>query len=151
MPLSPAADRERQQRRRHQIMNVHTAWWTTLFNTPPPPISPATWNRRCDHCNALLLSTESDAFCCGNGHRALPRLHPLPPRMRALLQDANHASHLLQYGRLINNLFSFAGIGVSGGFEHFAPGSGPPAVAITGRTYHLIRDTEYTGDRKSVV
>lgn len=45
--------------------------------------------------------------------------------------------------RIINNFFSFAGIGVTGGFEHFQ-GAGPPAVAITGRTYHLLRDTEYT-------
>jgi hypothetical protein len=53
---------------------------------------------------------------------------------------------LVEFSRVINNLFSFAGIGVSGSFQHFATGIGvgPPAVAITGRTYHLIHNTEYT-------
>jgi hypothetical protein len=52
----------------------------------------------------------------------------------------------MDFCRVINNFFSFAGIGVTGGFEHFqsGAGAGPPAVAITGRTYHLLRDTEYT-------
>ncbi|KAG9307876.1 hypothetical protein JVU11DRAFT_9221 [Chiua virens] len=66
--------------------------------------------------------------------------------MRMLLRDPSHSRHLMEQSRTINNLFSFAGIGVTGGFEQFATGAGagPPAVAITGRTYHLIRDTEYT-------
>ncbi|KIK91785.1 hypothetical protein PAXRUDRAFT_26922 [Paxillus rubicundulus Ve08.2h10] len=36
-------------------------------------------------------------------------------------------------------------VGVTGGFKHFETGStqGPPIIAITGRTYHLLRDTEY--------
>lgn len=44
------------------------------------------------------------------------------------------------------NLFTFAGIGVTGGFQQLPAGgfNGPPSVAITGRTYHLIRDTQYT-------
>jgi len=50
----------------------------------------------------------------------------------------------MEFARTINNLFSFTGIGVSGGFQQFAAGTGPPAVVITGRTYHLIRDTDYT-------
>jgi hypothetical protein len=51
----------------------------------------------------------------------------------------------MEFCRVVNNFFSFAGIGVSGGFQHFncGAGAGPPAVAITGRTYHLLRDTEY--------
>ena len=52
----------------------------------------------------------------------------------------------MEFSRVINNLFMFAGIGVNGSFKHFATGMGigPPAVAITGQTYHLIHDTEYT-------
>ncbi|KAF8124114.1 hypothetical protein EV363DRAFT_1124636, partial [Boletus edulis] len=97
-------------------------------------------------CNALLLSCERNTFCCANGRHRVPPLHPLPQQMRALLHDESHVRHLMDHGRVINNLFSFAGIGVNGTFEHFATGAaaGPPAVAITGRTYHLIRDTEYT-------
>ena len=66
--------------------------------------------------------------------------------MRTLLQDMNHACHLMEFSRVINNLFTFAGIGVNGSFKYFATGMGigPPAVAITGQTYHLIHDTEYT-------
>ncbi|KAG2743143.1 hypothetical protein P692DRAFT_20690805, partial [Suillus brevipes Sb2] len=89
----------------------------------------------CQHCNALLLATESDSFCCGNGARTLPPLHPMPTRMRALLNEPVRLKHMIDVCRVINNFFTFAGIGVSGGFQHFQ-GAGPPAVAITGRTYH---------------
>ncbi|KAN0082863.1 hypothetical protein V8E55_008658, partial [Tylopilus felleus] len=121
-------------------------WWISLRSNPPPPITPATWNRRCSHCNARLLSTESNSFCCKNGQRVLPNLYPLPQRMKSLLNHTSHGNHLRHHYRSINNLFTFAGIGVSGGFEHFstAAGTGPPSVAITGRTYHLLRNTEYT-------
>lgn len=66
--------------------------------------------------------------------------------MQLLLDNAAQRRHLSEFSRVVNNLFSFAGIGVTGKFEHFSTGaySGPPAVAITGRTYHLIRNTEYT-------
>ena len=74
----------------------------------------------------------------------VPSLQPLPPRMQQLLENSPQHRHIIEHARAINNLFSFAGIGVSGGFQRFVPGTGPPAVAITGRTYHLIRDTEYT-------
>ncbi|KAI5986402.1 hypothetical protein EDD15DRAFT_2126021, partial [Pisolithus albus] len=92
----------------------------------------------CAHCNALLLSTESDSFCCGNGSRALPSLHALPPRLQSLLGNPHHACHLMEYSRVINNLFTFAGIGVTGTFQQFSTRGhdGPPSVAITGRTYH---------------
>jgi hypothetical protein len=74
----------------------------------------------------------------------LPHLHPLPTRMRLLFDNRNQRRHLIENCRTINNLFSFAGIGVTGGFQHFAvgDGAGPPAVAITGRTYHLLCNTE---------
>ena len=102
------------------------------------------WNRCCTHCGALLLATEDNSFCCQNGSHVVPPLQPLPHRMQTLLQNPSQRRHLIEYNRVINNLFSFAGIGVSGGgFQHFSTG-GPPAVAITGRTYHLIRNTEYT-------
>ncbi|KAG1720093.1 uncharacterized protein EDB91DRAFT_1024849, partial [Suillus paluster] len=93
---------------------------------------------RCPHCNALLLSTESNSFCCGNGARILPALHPLPPRMRSLFDEPIRLRHVIEFCRVINNFFSFAGIGVSGGFQQFNSGgsAGPPAVAITGCTYH---------------
>lgn len=117
-------------------------WWQCLKHQPPPPIVPATWNRCCPHCHALLLLTEKDNFCCGNGSRLLPALRPLPARLRGLLNSAQNAQHLMEFSRVINNLFSFAGIGVAGGFQHFQ-GAGPPAVAITGQTYHLIRNTKY--------
>ena len=121
-------------------------WGGNLHLCPPSRIIPAKWNCQCHHCHALLLSSKRNNFCCANGRNALPPLHPLPPRMHTLLQDVNHAHHLMEFSRVINNLFTFAGIGVNGSFEHFATGVGigPPAVAITGRTYHLIRDTEYT-------
>ncbi|KAF9231147.1 hypothetical protein BU15DRAFT_9553, partial [Melanogaster broomeanus] len=92
----------------------------------------------CRHCNALLLSTESDSFCCGNGVRALPPLHPFSPCMRALLDNNHHRRHLIEFCHVINNLFSFVGIGVTSSFKHFSTGieAGPPAVAITSRTYH---------------
>jgi len=40
----------------------------------------------------------------------------------------------MDFCRVINNFFSFAGIGVTGGFEHFqsGAGAGPLAVTITG-------------------
>ncbi|KAG1845757.1 hypothetical protein C8R48DRAFT_550711, partial [Suillus tomentosus] len=92
----------------------------------------------CPHCNVLLLSMEVNSFCCGNGTRALPSLHPLPHRMHGMLNNPTCLRHIIEFCRVINNFFSFAGIGVSGGFQHFhsGAGSGPPAVAITGRTYH---------------
>lgn len=68
--------------------------------------------------------------------------HYLPARLCGLLNSAANTCHLMEFSRVINNLFSFTGIGVAGGFQHFQ-GMGPPAVAITGRTYHLIRNTEY--------
>lgn len=66
--------------------------------------------------------------------------------MQTVLNNPTYARHIQENSRMINNLFSFAGIGVTGSFEHFSTGisGGPPAVAITGRTYHLIRNTEYT-------
>ncbi|KAI5981480.1 hypothetical protein EDD15DRAFT_368626 [Pisolithus albus] len=65
--------------------------------------------------------------------------------MRHLLDDPHHARHLMEHSRAINNLFTFAGIGVTGSFQQFSSGGsdGPPSVAITGRTYHLLRNTEY--------
>ncbi|KAF9232082.1 hypothetical protein BU15DRAFT_23396, partial [Melanogaster broomeanus] len=92
----------------------------------------------CPHCNARLLSTEANSFCCRNGRCVVPHLHPLPPRMRLLLNSPQQARHLAEFSRVINNLFSFTGIGVTGGFQHFATSStgGPPAVVIIGRTYH---------------
>ena len=120
-------------------------WWTVLRDHPPPNIRPPVWNRRCPHCNALLLSSENASFCCQNGRNIVPPLHPLPHRMQTILNNPDYARHIQEKSRVINNLFTFAGIGVTGGFEHFSTGglSGPPAVAITGRTYHLIRNTEY--------
>ena len=93
-----------------------------------------------------MLATESNDFCCGNGRRTLPRLTPWPPRFEILKNDNRYRTHLGEYSRSINNLFTFAGIGVTGGFTNFshAIAPGPPAIAITGRTYHLIRDTEYS-------
>lgn len=93
----------------------------------------------------LLLSTEVNSFCCGNGTRALPALHPLPHCMHAMLNDLTHLRHIIEFCRVINNFFSFTGIGVSRGFQHFhsGAGAGPPAVVITGQTYHLVRNTEY--------
>jgi len=66
--------------------------------------------------------------------------------MQLLLGNAAQRRHLSEFSRVVNNLFSFAGIGVTGKFEHFSTGAGlgPPAIAITGRTYHLVRNTEYT-------
>ncbi|KAG1904001.1 uncharacterized protein F5891DRAFT_925630, partial [Suillus fuscotomentosus] len=92
----------------------------------------------CPHCHVLLLSTESDSFCYGNGAQALPPLHPLPVHMRMLLNENIRLKHIIEFCHVVNNFFSFAGIGVSGGFQHFnsGPTIGPPAVAITGRTYH---------------
>ena len=65
--------------------------------------------------------------------------------MHTILNNPDYARHIQEKSRIINNLFTFTGIGVTGGFEHFSTGglSGPPAVAITGQTYHLIRNTEY--------
>jgi len=66
--------------------------------------------------------------------------------MQQVLSHATQRRHLSDFSRVVNNMFSFAGIGVSGEFKHFSTGvgSGPPAVAITGRTYHMVRNTEYT-------
>ena len=81
---------------------------------------------------ALLLATEENSFCCQNGSHVVPPLQALPHHMQALLQNPSHRWHLIEYNRVVNNLFSFAGIGVTGGgFQHF-PAGGPPAVAITG-------------------
>ncbi|KAG1850678.1 hypothetical protein F4604DRAFT_1934357 [Suillus subluteus] len=65
--------------------------------------------------------------------------------MCTLFDEPIQLRHLIDFCRIINNFFSFAGIGVSGGFQHFnsGNGAGPPAIAITGRTYHLMCDTEY--------
>jgi hypothetical protein len=99
-------------------------WWVLLREHPPTPITPATWNRSCPHCHTLLLSTESNSFCCGDGTRVLPPLPPLPTRMQILINDSTRRLHLMEFCRVINNFFSFAGIGVSGGFEHFQSGAG---------------------------
>jgi hypothetical protein len=69
--------------------------------------------------------------------------------MGHLLHDNTCHRHLVEFSQVINNLYLFAGIGVSGSFQHFATGIGvgPPAVAITGCTHHphhLICNTEYT-------
>ena len=127
-----------------QEHSQNIAWWDILHLRPLRPIQPATWNHHCQHCNALLLSTENNSLCHGNGPCMLPHLDPLPTRMCLLFDNLNRHCHLIKNCRTINNLFSFAGIGVIGGFQHFAvgDGAGPPAVAITGRTYHLLRNTE---------
>lgn len=95
---------------------------------------------------ALWHITIVNSFCCRNGTHLLQCLHPLPPHIGHLLNHHAHHCHLVEFNRVINNLFSFTGIGVSGGFQHFLTGigSGPPVVAITSCTYHLIWDTEYT-------
>lgn len=62
--------------------------------------------------------------------------------MCTLFDEPIQLWHLIDLCHIINNFFSFTGIGVSGGFQHFnlGNGAGPPAIAITGHTY---RDTEY--------
>ena len=120
-----------------QEHSQNIAWWDILRLRPLRPIQPATWNHHCQHCNVLLLSTKNNSLCCGNGSHMLPHLDPLPTRMRLLFDNLNCRRHLIENCHTINNLFSFAGISVTGGFQHFAvgDGAGPPAVAITGRTY----------------
>jgi len=65
--------------------------------------------------------------------------------MQLLLGNAAQRCHLSEFSRVVNNLFSFAGIGVTGKFEHFSTGagSGPPAIAITGRTYSTKNDLSF--------
>ena len=99
-----------------------SSWWIRLHDHPPQPIIPATWNRRCPHCNALLLSTESDAFCCGNGKRVLPKLRPFPSRMQQVLSHATQCRHLSDFSRVVNNLFSFAGLESQGSSSTSPPG-----------------------------
>ena len=95
---------------------------------------PPTWNHTCHFCQAPLLTTETEEFCCNKGKHVVPPLPPLPPYIASL------TSHRLlsSLSRRLNNLFCFTAIGVSGGFEHFD--SGQPTVAITGRVYHRIFD-----------
>jgi len=52
--------------------------------------------------------------------------------MQALLKNPSQRRHLIENSRVVNNLFSFAGIGVNGGgFEHF-PAGGTPHVRRNG-------------------
>ena len=66
--------------------------------------------------------------------------------MQQVLQNPRQRKHVMEFARTINNLFSFAGIGVSGGFQQFAAGTGPPAVAITGleqRLAYITRERRF--------
>ncbi|THH15989.1 hypothetical protein EW146_g4564 [Bondarzewia mesenterica] len=157
MPLSLTSDAARSRERRqdsqynvqqrasraaHARVRAPQTWWGKLMSRPPSPFNPPSWNRRCPHCCALLLSTEPDNKCCGSGHRLLPRLPSWPSQLTALLQWPSLAKNFVTHCRSINNFFSFAGIAVSGGFTCFPAGTGPPTVTITGRTYHIVRDAE---------
>lgn len=67
--------------------------------------------------------------------------------MQTILANPQYSGTLIRSCRAINNHFSFAGIGIAeGDFIHFPTGgsAGPPVVAITGRTYHRIRDASFT-------
>ena len=108
----------------------------------PTPIILPSWDRQCPHCGASFLSTEGNSFCCADGRQMVPSLQLLSPHMQQPLHNPLQRQHVVENARTIDNIFSFAGIGVSGSL--FTSTAGPPAVAITGRTYHLVRDTECT-------
>ncbi|THH06394.1 hypothetical protein EW146_g9626 [Bondarzewia mesenterica] len=157
MPLSSSSDAARSRRHRQDTdyntqqqlsrsarthLGTSQTWWMRLALRPPVPPAPLTWNRRCVHCRALLLSTEPDDKCCGHGRRVLPHLPPWPSAFNSLLHRPSFTKTFIDQCRAINNFFSFAGIAVSGSFTQFSPGTAPPTVTIMGRTYHILRDGE---------
>lgn len=95
---------------------------------------PATWNRTCTKCGAMLLSSELNSFCCNNGKNIVPRLPPLPAHLTNITTRPECSS----ISRRLNNLFAFTAIGASKGFQKFR--FGLANVAITGRTYHRMLD-----------
>jgi len=114
-------------------------WWEAVADGFRLPL-PVVWNSTCPFCGALLLLGESKMFCCNNGARKVLALPPLPDNIRHLLQNPAYASKASDISWLLNYCFCFTAIGVMNGFAHFT--SGPHAVAITGRTYHHMLDTE---------
>ena len=159
MPLSPAQERERASNRQqnpsyvvqqhdhqqHCINGVQRQllpWWQQLRLHPLAAITPPTWSYTCPHCSAVLLSVEAPSVCCQNRQHALPWLPSWPTEMQNLLRSPASAMVLSSHNRVINNAFSFAGIGASGKFIDFSSTTAPPTIAITGRTYHYLHDAD---------
>jgi hypothetical protein len=96
------------------------------------------WNKHCSFCNALLLNTERNGYCCSNGKAIPPSLPPLPQGILSITNNRN----ISPYSRRLNSLFSFTALGASKGFQSFQ--TGVWNVAITGRTYHRLFDISNT-------
>jgi len=72
----------------------------------------------------------------------LSQLPEWPVEFKTLLQNPTTARQFTSHSWVINGLLSFAGIRASGQFIDFQTQMGPPAVVITGRTYHYLQDAE---------
>jgi len=62
--------------------------------------------------------------------------------LQVVVHDSFFGRSIYQYSQVINSAFSFAGISTSSQFIDFPSTTAPPAVAITGRTYHYLQDAE---------
>ena len=159
MPLLLSADQQHllecrqqpqyimQQQTVHQQHNnehatAHHSWWHTLCTHPTAIPNHPTWSCNCSHCSAILLSMELNTVCCQNGQDALPKLPTWPPQFKTLLQQPAWGREFSNHSQVINSAFSFAGIGASSEFIDFPSGHAPPAVAITGHTYHFLCNAE---------
>ena len=112
-----------------------TQWWQ-IFSTRMSHTRwrRSEWKKRCSYCNALLLNTEHNGFCCSNGKAISPPLPPLPQGIVSITNQRN----ISPYSHRLNSLFSFTAIGASKGFQSFQTGIWN--IAITGRTYHHLFD-----------
>jgi hypothetical protein len=113
-------------------------WYLTINTLPVTPYRPMWGDRTCSRCQASLLSSEKDRWCCADGKYVLPRLQPYPPDFAAFIRE--NIRQIQPLARTLNNLFSFSAIGYTGMQHHY--GNLPQNVVITGRVYHRMLDLD---------
>jgi hypothetical protein len=112
---------------------LKTLLWYKMVNRQKITGYATKWGRRCTFCQSELMECEAHDWCRNNGKWILLLLKDYPPTFQVFL-NANSRS-LQQYGRRLNNLFSFSAIGYTGKHRF---GKMPQNVVITGRVYYRM-------------
>ena len=67
----------------------------------------------CKHCKAKKFVSETDGFCCRNGHIELKQPEPVPELMRLWSSMDADSRHFRENIRFFNGHFTFTTLGVS--------------------------------------
>jgi hypothetical protein len=151
IPLKPfleslkliAADRTRSIRAQlnrddnHHRTLLQGAWWLKNFPATAKFHQLSFRHEACVQCGVRLLTCEDPKWCHDPKKKLLDPLPPYPDEFRDVVQTLGIRtvnSHI----RKLNNLFSFAAIGIESG--RFVQMDVPSNLAITGRTYHQVRN-----------